>query len=98
MQLSLKKPIRLKDGTEVAGVVDVLFDAGIATVEMRSGRVIHLKSTSIAKALGYGLPDNEQLGEWVCDSTCESLDGCTVEPDGTCEHGFPSWLLAMGLM
>jgi hypothetical protein len=23
----------------------------------------------------------------------EATDGCSVEPDGTCEHGYPSWLL-----
>jgi hypothetical protein len=29
---------------------------------------------------------------------CEATDGCFVEPDGTCEHGQPSWLLALGLI
>jgi hypothetical protein len=27
---------------------------------------------------------------------CEALDGCWVEPDGTCPHGKPSWLLVLG--
>ncbi len=27
---------------------------------------------------------------------CKALDGCHVEPDGTCEHGLPSWMLALG--
>lgn len=26
----------------------------------------------------------------------EALDGCRVEPDGTCKHNYPSWLLALG--
>lgn len=26
---------------------------------------------------------------------CKALDGCHVEPDGTCSHGLPSWLLAL---
>jgi hypothetical protein len=32
------------------------------------------------------------------DGGCEAIDGCLVEPDGTCEHGQPSWLLALGLI
>jgi hypothetical protein len=32
------------------------------------------------------------------DGGCEATDGCFVEPDGTCEHGQPSWLLALGLI
>jgi hypothetical protein len=32
------------------------------------------------------------------DGGCEAIDGCFVEPDGTCEHGQPSWLLALGLI
>lgn len=43
-------------------------------------------------------PEQEQLEEWVMDSVCEATDGCTVEPDGTCSHGYPSWLLALGVM
>ena len=43
-------------------------------------------------------PDFEQLQVWVTDSVCDATDGCTVEPDGKCEHGHPSWLLHMGLI
>jgi hypothetical protein len=25
-----------------------------------------------------------------------ATDGCFVEPDGSCDHGQPSWLLALG--
>ncbi len=32
------------------------------------------------------------------DGGCEATDGCVVEPDGTCEQGQPSWLLALGLI
>ena len=28
------------------------------------------------------------------DGGCEATDGCFVEPDGTCDHRQPSWLLA----
>jgi len=44
-------------------------------------------------------PDMDQLQDWVFDSVCEATDGCCpIEPDGMCEHGFPSWLLQLGLI
>lgn len=41
-------------------------------------------------------PSIEELMDWECDGYCESTDGCMVEPDGVCEHGYPSWLLYLG--
>ena len=42
----------------------------------------------------------DQLGRWmhagIVPALCE--DGCEVEPDGRCEHGHPSILLAMGII
>ena len=32
------------------------------------------------------------------DSIVEAVDGCSVEPDGICQHGFPSVLLAYGVI
>lgn len=43
-------------------------------------------------------PGLEQPEEWVFDSVCEATDGCPTEPDGVCPHGYPSWLLYMGLV
>lgn len=43
-------------------------------------------------------PDMDQLDEWLDEGYCEALDGCIVEPDGTCPHGQPSWLLHLGLI
>lgn len=43
-------------------------------------------------------PDEDQLEAWMMDDVCEATDGCLVEPDGTCPHGHPSWLLRMGLV
>lgn len=28
----------------------------------------------------------------------ESTDGCPIEPDGTCEHGYPSWEKQWGII
>jgi len=43
-------------------------------------------------------PTDEELIEMGSDSVCEATDGCTVEPDGVCPHGHPSWLLYYGLI
>ena len=41
-------------------------------------------------------PSIEEMQEWVYDGVAEATDGCTVEPDGTCEHGKESWLIVLG--
>ena len=38
------------------------------------------------------------LEEWCFDGVAEALDGCPVEVDGSCPHGLPSWLRALGLV
>jgi hypothetical protein len=44
-------------------------------------------------------PSLEELQRQVEeDGGCEATDGCFVEPDGTCNHGQPSWLVALGLI
>jgi hypothetical protein len=42
----------------------------------------------------------ESLQGYVIDSVCPALckEGCEVEPDGKCQHGCLSILLAMGLI
>ena len=43
-------------------------------------------------------PSLATLRRWDNDGGCEATDGCWVEPDGVCEHGCKSWLLALGLI
>ena len=43
-------------------------------------------------------PEINELMNWDSDGGCYATDGCWVEPDGECEHGHPSWLIAMGLI
>jgi hypothetical protein len=45
-------------------------------------------------------PTIETLMEWEAEGGCEAAcpHGCWVEPDGTCPHGNPSWLLKLGLI
>ncbi|MGF6881716.1 hypothetical protein ABH933_001227 [Nocardia sp. GP40] len=75
---------------------------------VRSGkpsRTIRKSSRTPTTGTEKGKPGMEQkppplwkLEEWAVDSVAEATDGCEVEPDGTCEHGRPSWLLALGLI
>ena len=43
-------------------------------------------------------PTQKELEEWLMDGVCEALDGCRVEPDGVCPHGFKSWMLMAGVI
>lgn len=47
-----------------------------------------------------GLSLNELLEEVGLDSVVPACctEGCEVEPDGRCEHGCPSVLLAIGII
>ena len=46
-----------------------------------------------------GMPNLIELMETIeSNGTCEATDGCTVEPDGICEHGHPSWVMRLGLV
>jgi hypothetical protein len=40
-------------------------------------------------------PTLKTLEKWSFDGVAKALDGCKVEPDGHCQHGLPSWLLAL---
>ena len=41
-------------------------------------------------------PTDEVMVEWILDGVAQATDGCTVEPDGECPHGCPSWLVMLG--
>lgn len=43
-------------------------------------------------------PSMNALMEQDCDGICETIRGERVEPDGIDDHGFPSWLLALGMI
>jgi hypothetical protein len=41
-------------------------------------------------------PSLATLKQWTSDCVARATDGCRVEPDGVCDHGHPSWMLALG--
>ena len=44
------------------------------------------------------VPSIETLEKWEEKGYCKAIDGCKVEPDGECSHGYPSWLMAMNFI
>ena len=54
----------------------------------------------LATELRIKPPDMETLIAWDAEGRCEAAcpHRCWVEPDGTCPHGNPSWLLQLGLI
>lgn len=43
-------------------------------------------------------PSIATMERWMSDGIAHATDGCEVEPDGTCEHGKPSWLIVEGII
>lgn len=43
-------------------------------------------------------PSDDELAKYVLDDVCPATDGCEVEPDGTCQHGHPSWLRKLRIL
>lgn len=41
---------------------------------------------------------NDDLADALNDSGIETADGCYVEHDGRCEHGYPSPFLVLGMI
>jgi hypothetical protein len=53
-------------------------------------------SVSYPAAIRVRVPSIKTLEKWSFDGICKTPDGCRVEPDGICPHGYQSWLLILG--
>jgi hypothetical protein len=42
-------------------------------------------------------PETETIMNWFWSVKVEATDGCMVEPDGVCEHNYPSWLIHLNI-
>ena len=51
---------------------------------------------SVTKALKNAGMEIEDCDDSIVPACCS--EGCEVEPDGVCEHGCPSVLVALGLI
>lgn len=43
-------------------------------------------------------PRLKTMIKWEEEGFCKATDGCKVEPDGTCPHGHPSWMIYLGFI
>jgi len=43
-------------------------------------------------------PTIKTMERWMNDCYARTMDGCKVEPDGECDHGYPSWPRALGFI
>lgn len=50
------------------------------------------------EAIRVRQPTISTLKRWDNEGGCKAVDGCWVEPDGICEHGYPSWMLVLNLI
>ena len=68
--------------------------------EPEASEVLQTRQSEARPGSRLKAPDVETLIGWEDDGGCEAAcpDHCWVEPDGTCEHGHPSWLLKLGLI
>lgn len=67
--------------------------------ERRLKNLNRISVSTLAVQYGYDSVDEFLLNECndsVVPACCEQ--GCEVEPDGRCEHGCPSPLIAMGFI
>ena len=49
-------------------------------------------------AIKVKVPSIGTLEKWNSECFSKTPDGCKVEPDGSCEHGYVSWLRIMGMI
>ena len=75
-------------------------DAQVFADRIKTGE--GFKNSEAAGHMVYGRsaawPGMKSLADWSLDGVCEATDGCRIEPDGHCEHGYPSWLLVFGII
>ena len=43
-------------------------------------------------------PSPQTMTKWICDGVARATDGCRIEPDGSCQHGYPSWFIYLGVI
>lgn len=43
-------------------------------------------------------PSMATIAKWAMNGVAKATDGCTVEADGYCPHGKPSWVIVNGMI
>lgn len=73
-------------------------ERGLVTLKMGVNFDIYKSKYPSAIVVTGRKPTVATMERWVSDGICKSIDGCTTEPDGYCEHDMPSWLIALKLI
>lgn len=75
------------------GVIRALKD-GVSFEEYQAGLRSRGKDAIIIKPVSM-----KTIMKWDFNGTGKAVDGCTgIETDGTCQHGFPSYAKAKGIV
>ena len=69
-------------------------ERGVRT--LKEGITLERYQEKYPLAIKVKRPSVKILEQWNNDGGCEAIDGCWVEPDGTCSHGYNSWLIELG--
>lgn len=92
-RLSINKK---NDGTTSFSIINVQHK--ITTAAWLTRRVAHgWEPIQVPFAINKR-PTFATLARWTSDGVALAVDGCKIEPDGVCQHGAPSWLLAEALI
>jgi hypothetical protein len=105
MNTTSKNQIKLKDGRiystgENFNVVPSIDrpDYGALCFPLSGGAAFKIPYSRLPKLFtDFHSVTEEELEEAVMDCYCPSITGEDVEPDGHDSHGFPSWLIALGM-
>jgi hypothetical protein len=103
MEVTVKKDLKFKSGDVIreGETVKVVVDKDRPTVAiLRYNDVKYATASANLHVISekFVKPTEEELMRGTLDSVCSSLLGNDVEPDGWDEYGFPSVLLAMGMI
>lgn len=93
--MTTKRAIKMKSGETV------LAGAKVSPSETHTLALVHGAERTYRvkyQNLGLKVPSENTLMRWSDDGIAKSVNGKKTEPDGIDADGFPSWLLALGLI
>ena len=93
--LGLRRSTKLFVGDEMKTTV---FSKERGARVLKDGVSFEAYKAKYPSAIRCKHPSIATLERWSSNCGCKTPDGCWVEPDGECEHGYPSWLLALRLI
>lgn len=90
-------------GFKPVNINDILKPCTVLLRYKRASHVINIsvKAGTVARAPKPTTPKRPSIAtmeRWMSSGVAKATDGCTVEPDGHCEHGKPSWLIVEGVI